>query len=99
MKEDQEGLKVHGLPKMNFMLPESKQIDPSNISHYETPISITGPFNMDASNPDISLLTNSCLNLSNNQTELNNIDFGQNNHKRLMPVYVQKQNQTSHIKV
>jgi hypothetical protein len=75
VNENNNEVKVHGLPKINFNMPESKLVDLNNISYYETPISLTGPYNIDASNPDISLLTNSCLNLSNNQADLN-IDFG-----------------------
>jgi hypothetical protein len=39
----QSHLLGHGLPKINFNLPEAKLIDPNNVSHYETPISLSGP--------------------------------------------------------
>ena len=64
----------HGLPKINLSLPESKQIDPNNMSQFETPMSVSIPCTFDISNPDISLLTNSCLNISNNNCEP--LDFG-----------------------
>ena len=75
----------HGQPKINLCLPESKQMDPNNMSQFETPISVSVPCTFDISNPDISLLTNSCLNISNNNNcELPVMDFGQNNHKKLI---------------